>query len=848
MQRFNLKIALLFSAAALSAPTVLAQDSDEAPARLQTVVVSGTPIRESQAAAIAAKREANNVVDILAADTIGRFPDQNLADSLGRVPGLAIERDQGQARYINFRGAPFRYTKIAFDGIDVLGAEDGRVPRFDAFPSVITSRIEVNKAITADMPAEATVGFVNIETFKPFDREGISLAAEAGYGNQELGDVPINKYNGRLSFSNDQFGALVFGSHNLRGRITDNREYDYVDTNGDGIGDSVSELDFRSYMGEREDNAYGGRIEFRPTPTSSIFFSTIYSEFIDREERNQFIFNFSPVEIGTSAYQPAMAVTRALEYGEYENSTFSNTLGYDGEFGEWLVEARLNQTETENTTFLPLPYSVPVPPFGLGLIGGEVDVTNITNPIINLTQVGQPGTTADINAVTYGATLGILFADEIETEATKAKLDVSRDLEVAGLPTEVKFGGQYDTREANGGGATVFGPFPSSVNISDFVTGVPWYADFNNSINATVINNEGLFNAWNSAVDGISVDFEDDSRISIEEDVIALYAMATTDFSWGNLVYGLRVEQTDFTSSGSLVSAAGVTPVEASNDYTNVLPSLHANIDLSDSLKLRLSASSGISRPTYSEIRASQSVDPIEFEVNGGNPELDPEESIGVDAALEWYFAPASILSVGAYHRQIDNVIYPGTSTVDGSIYAPGLIAPDTDTTFNSFFNGEDGELTGFEVNFIGSAADLLPAPFDGLGATGNITFVDSEFFAPSLDGTYSLPGTSDTVYNASIFYEKFGVSARINYQYRDAWLSTTENDDLNEFWDETERVDASVRYTLPRDFYGSNVTLALNGNNLTDEKDTRYINSPRTPNQYEGFGRRWVFSVRVDY
>lgn len=102
---------LFAGVSALVAPMVFAQvSSDDAEARQETIVVTATPIRDSQAAAIAAKRNADNVVDVLAADTIGRFPDQNLADSLGRVPGLAIERDQGQARFINFRGAPFRYT------------------------------------------------------------------------------------------------------------------------------------------------------------------------------------------------------------------------------------------------------------------------------------------------------------------------------------------------------------------------------------------------------------------------------------------------------------------------------------------------------------------------------------------------------------------------------------------------------------------------------------------------------------------------------------------------------------------------------------------------------------------
>lgn len=839
--RAAFKTGLFFTAALAFAPALHAQDND-AEYRQETVVVTSTPIRDSQVAAIEAKKAAPNVADILAADTIGRFPDQNLADSLARVPGLAVERDQGQARYVNFRGAPFRYTKIAFDGIDVLGAEDGRTPRFDAFPSVITSRIEVNKAITADMPGAATIGYVNIETFKPFDREGFSFALEGGLGQQALGDQDIEKLNGRVSFSNDQFGALLFGSHNLRGRITDNREYDYDDSDGDGDS-GVASIDFRSYRGEREDNAYGGRVEFRPTPESSIFFSSLYSEFIDREERNQYVFDFDDLDIGTSAYQPLIIVTRLLEDGIYENSTFTNTLGYDGVFGGWDVEARLNHTKTENYTFLPIPYSAG------GVLGGTVDVTNIFDPSIQLTQAFQPGTTADVNTLSYAATFGLVYAGETNTEATKAKLDFEREMELFNTPTTIKFGGQFDTREADGGSTQAFGGFPSTVDINNYVTSQLWSADFNNSINATNIDNVGLRAAWDQAAGGLAPTYTDDSLISIEEDVLALYGMATSEYDWGNIVYGLRVEQTDFSSAGTLLDSTGTsTSIQADNDYTNILPSIHANFDLNEDLKLRLSASTGVSRPTYGESRASQSVNPTTLEVSGGNPYLDPETSFGGDVSLEWYFAPASLASVGVYHRRIDNVIYPATTTVDGSVYAPGVIAAGTPTTFNSFFNGEDGTLTGLEINFMGTAEDWLPAPFDGLGASANFTLTDSSFYAPNLANKYSLPGTSDTVYNASVFYEKFGVSARLNYQFRSAWLSTTENDSLSEYWGDTERVDASLRYTLPNPVMGTNVTFALNGNNLTDEKDTRYINSPATPNQYEGFGRRWVASVRIDY
>ncbi len=840
------KIAILISAlvgsgVAQAQETQLPVNSED----VERIEVSATPIRDSQAAAIDAKRNSDNLVDVLASDTIGRFPDQNLADSLGRIPGLAIERDQGQARFINFRGAPFDYTKIAFDGVDVLGAEDGRTPRFDAFPSVITSRIEVNKAITADMPGEATVGFINIETFSPFSREGFSFNGEIGQGRQELGDVDIEKYNGRFSFSNENIGFMIFGSQNIRGRITDNREYEYADTDGDGANDAVVNLDFRSYRGEREDNAYGGRLEYRTDNGHNFYFTTLYSEFIDREERNQFDFDLTEsVPLGGQAYVPVIVVQRLLEDGQYNNSTETSTLGYDGVINDWSISSKLNYTETENETFLPLPLSAGA------TVGGNVDVSNIEDPLLFLTQTAQPDTSVDVNLLDFPANLALFFTGNIETEATKFKLDVSRDMQIAGRDSELKFGTQFDTREAVGGDALTVGGFPSEIDINSFVTDSLWSSDFSNTIAGRDVNNVALDDAWDAAVGGRSVDFDDDSLIAIDEDIVAVYAMATTDFNWGSLVYGIRFEQTDFTSSGVLANADGTTsPIEAENDYTNFLPSIHANIDIDDELKLRLSASSGISRPTYSEIRASQSVDPVSLEVSGGNPTLDPEESIGTDIALEWYFAEASLLSIGAYYRQIDNVIYPGATTVDGSLFAPGLIAPGTETTFNSFLNGEDGEISGIEFNFIGSAENWLPEPFDGLGFSGNLTFIDSEFRAPSLnDQTFSLPGTSDVIYNASVFYEKFGISARINYQYRDDWLSTTENDDLNQFWAETTRVDFSLRYSLPYDVNGMNITLALNGNNITDEQDIRYIDSRATPDQVEGFGRRWVASIRIDY
>src|SRR5690606_13743219 len=123
---------------------------------------------------------------------------------------------------------------------------------------------------------------------------------------------------------------------------------------------------FRSYEVTREDNAWGARVELRPTDSMNRYFlSTLYSEFIDHEQRNQHIFEFDsganaikqPRVIGANGYQPLVLTRRMLQDGEYNNSVLANTFGTDLALGDWFVEARVNQTTTENNLFLPIPLS-----------------------------------------------------------------------------------------------------------------------------------------------------------------------------------------------------------------------------------------------------------------------------------------------------------------------------------------------------------------------------------------------------------------------------------------------------------------------------------------------------------
>ena len=811
---------MALTAALLSIPAIAEE--------IEEVVVQAKSIKTSQMAAIEAKRNADNVADVISADAIGRFPDQNLADALGRVPGMAIERDQGQARYIAFRGAPKRYTTTAFNGIDIPGVENGRIPRFDAYPSVITSQVVANKAITADMPGESVSGYINVKTFVPSDIDGWSFSAELGRGEQDLGDGDIEKFNARVSYSNDQFGFVLYGSENSREQITDNREMEYTGTQGALV---PVEFSFRNYLLEREDEAYGGSVEFYLENGGRIFVSTLNTEFSDNEERNQWDFSIpdgAPAQSGTVA---GVSVERFLQDGNYTNETDVNTIGADLTFGDWDITASYSRINTLFDTHLPLPY----------FIGGG----QLSSATYNLADAEEPVLTFDENLgdVGYFLPLFITAIGELDTEADQFKIDISRVNQWG----EMKFGLQYDDRDATGGGA----PLAVIVNGVQFVDASAyaqgsWDTDFNNTVGGFYIDNPAYLDEVISSTGYTRPDYPDDEKLSIEETILSAYFMQTIDMDWGNIVLGVRVEDTDYETIGSRLVGATLEPLTADNNYTNILPNAHINWDFADDKKLRFSFSTGISRPTYIEARAAASINPLNNTIEGGNPDLEEETAWGIDVAYEWYFADASLFSATFFHRSIDNVISQSIEKVDGTIYSD-LAAPGELWDLTAYGNGKDGELQGLELSFTGRLDNYIEGFWSGFGLEANITFMDSEY--TNTEGNkFELPGQSDTTYNLSVFYENHGLSARLSYRYRDAWLDETEAGVLGTptgiYWDEQERVDLSVRYDL-EPLTGQNISLFLDMNNLTDETDVRYTGKTWNPNQVEAYGKRYLLGVR---
>lgn len=212
----------LAGAGAFVSPQVIAQEE----AVLEEVVVQG--FRQSLEAALNVKRSEPNNVESIVAEDIGKMPDLNLAESLQRVPGVAITREGGEGRNITVRGLGPGYTRTTLNGMEVPastggldssgGVNRGRDFDFNVFPSEIFNRIDINKSAVASVEEGGLASTVELFTQRPLDNPGLNFSL----GAQGTVDSFAGETDPRLTaifsntFADDTFGVLFSVAHSER--------------------------------------------------------------------------------------------------------------------------------------------------------------------------------------------------------------------------------------------------------------------------------------------------------------------------------------------------------------------------------------------------------------------------------------------------------------------------------------------------------------------------------------------------------------------------------------------------------------------------------------------------------
>ncbi len=816
--------------------------------------------REGQARALQQKRIADNLMEIVSADSAGKLPDGNAAEAVRRLPGVFAEIDQNEGRYIVVRGIDASLNNITINGVNVGSTESGsRGAGMDSVPADLISRIEVVKAVTPDMDHQAIGASVNIVTPSAFDRsEPFAYGTVAGGKFNGPGDdMP---YSGSATygrqFGGGKWGFVVGGSYSYRHYISERRSGGNPWSPAGPAGTPGADIFFPAneavflYDVQRWRQGVNLALEFKPSDRNYFAFRAIDNRFKDEEGRQQNNFEFwrtaTPASFTatTATFTGGRASVEYRYYLQEHNITSysfegKHTLGSSGattlSYNVALGNAEKQTPDRQDWEFR--------------------SGTNISSTLDTAPEYWTLAKSANFyDAASYPFRRVRFRSDAEEEDNLTAKVDLKREQQFFGHAGYWQIGGKYFSRDKSwdrenvnwlaGTGANLF-------NLSQFDLSVPGPVLFDGTrtmspqINlakaqAFFAANPNYFVANTAAqiVDSTGTDF------NIDEDILATYAMARVNFRWGTMLAGVRFERSEGTVTGTEFPTVGGVflgprKFTESNSYNNVLPGVHFRLEPAKNWVVRFSWTNTVGRPNYPDLAASRSFSYSEDvigsgvylgSISEGNPALQPYESMNFDFTVERYLKNAGIISAGVFHKEVDNPVFTNAYTQRNVTYE-GLNFRTLD--FSRPENAESGTVTGLELNYQ-QQLTMLPAPLDGLGFSVNYMLANSEeklFSRPTEDLPFAKQ--AESIYNVALFYEKYRWQARLGYTYTGDFIkSFGANINSDQYQAERKIIDVKVSYRLTKNF-----TLFADVINLGEEPLDEYAGFP---NRNQATERYW--------
>lgn len=818
------------------------------------IVVTGQ--RAAERRALQAKRASDFIQDTLNANDVGKLPDQNVAEAVRRLPGISVANDQGEGRYVIIRGANPNLANVTINGQTAPAPEpEGRQVKLDDIPSSLIGSVTVVKSLTADRDANAIAGQVDIDTLTAFDRKGAFATARLANGYNALngrnpyeGDVTVGTRFG----ADDTFGVVLSGnysrrpieSENLQG--SSNWRSDYPGAGGKALPDDYR---LRDYNLTRTRYGVVGNFDWRPSSDVSLYLRTLYSTFKDHETRDQSRIeipvvappavpaaNATPAQV--TAYNTALTAattadanianggtfsargTRFLRLRNEDDSTFTGEIG--GRFHFGAAELEVQGTYSKALKKDPLRSEFSFRTGGTALTGLSLDLSDTLfkvntangtpyNPALYQGyRVNYDRRRAEENLYQARADLTVPlggnddYTVKIGGKYQRTDKTNNRDLQqytLAGNTNLASIGAAHDDGSTIYGGRYLVGPRIDYDLAQAYYTANPAARTQSASDLQTTLANS-LVNDYD-----------------LSEKVYAGYVMATLKFDRITVIPGVRVEHTEGTYKGKLFTAAS-TPAQGFNavntrTYTDVFPDLNVRFDASDRLVLRAAATTAIGRPNYADLAPYQNIDGGANAVTLGNPDLKPYKAVAGDLSAEYYLKGQGILSVAAFYKHLDDPIFTlgqtQSGTFGGTAFSNALVTQP--------INAGSAELYGVEANLQAQLL-FLPGALSGFGVSGNFTYTDgSATGVPGRAG--KVPNFLQSKYTgtAQLFYEKYGLAARLAYTYRSKYLDTLGGSAAtDQYTDENNALDARISVAPVKEF-----TIFAEASNLLDSPWRRF-------------------------
>ncbi len=935
------------------------------PAQEQDIVVTG--FRASLNSAINLKRNETASVDSIVAEDIGKFPDSNLAESMQRIPGVALSRgDGGEGKNISVRGLGAAFTRVRINGMegtsqtgasDIYGAgNSGRSFDFNAFPTEIFSALAVRKTPSADVeegslgatvdlkaphPLDFKTDFVftatargiynelaktvdpraSVLVSKKFADGTIGVLGSFAYGKRNLREVGYSAVNILPAYIDGGFCSPVgFAPQNpatnaTRGtnaancstnnpRTSTTAAYNTIQalrgiTNQPGGGAFLPRIP-RYVNSEQDAERMGGTLtlQWRPDENTDISLDGLYSRF-KVERRDNYIGAISFGRTATNGGKPMTSVRDiafdslgSLQYGLFDGvdirseglvdrftSTFKQgTFNFEHRFSDrFKVTALAGYSHSRFYSPLRLQTFMDI----IDADGFSLDFRNGGNiPTIGFgTDVANPGNfsyapSPDGNFTVLGgfSTAGRPLTQDTRNKTFEGNLEWNVVDNFA-----IKAGAQFRESDFQIRGQNLI---PSQVAVRALPAGTTLASitrqitDFGNLLGSGPAEFAAIDpNKWRQAVGFDSFQYCGvecgAARSGVREQITSGYLMTTFNTE-GVLPFtvrgdaGVRYVHTKQDSFGFIPVAAPAGAQyptvgkrgDVNRSYEDWLPSMNLVFEITPKLQARFSAAAVMSRPELGQLTPVSGVTVATRTGTVNNPFLDPIRANTFDAALEWYFAPGSLLSVAYFHKNIETYIQSISEQVPySSLGLPDALLDGTPSTPADIFtvnranNTPGGKLNGVEVN-AQAQLSFLPGFLSNFGVLGSYTYVTSKItyiLSPIQTTVDDLIDLSKNAASGTLYYEDKRFSIRGTASYRDKFnrgIPSGANDSDVRANASTLFVDASASYNLTE-----NLKLIVEAQNLTDERNTLFIDSKRQDTLFETrLGRTYTVGATVKF
>lgn len=797
---------------------------------METFTVSSS--RQGEAASITKQRTADNVKHVVSTDAFGSVADGNIGNFMVRLAGVAGEFENGEVVGIRIRGTPVEFSALNVDGVRAAGAFSGfntqgdRGAQSDQIPAEFIKEVELTKASTPDQPADSIGGSTNLVTKSALDFKESVFTYRLGMNYNTFRDDLRNDYRPNAALTwltrigrQRDIGLALSLSHTDTESPRDRVQMQRTQVDGRNTqARTLSNINQRVRMGA------GLKLDHRTADGSSIYGKFQFNYYYFDSPRLVYAASVA----GAGRVASYGGVSRAqIEAGtaarDATNQTAGVAPGYTDDFTEmvsatWLNEATWNvklgrqylgeiggekklpgdQKLSFQASHNPSNFASNLRSFDLNLVGNigmSIDTrANRSRPLFR--QTYGPSVGFGTNPRSYTARL-LQQPESSEEEVSNAKADYVKAFRQLAFPVQFKAGATWRRQDrwlkiarpnwTFGGADRIAGTIAATGvnddNLAQFLMPAPAHAIFNDP-NGTwlplpAINFPVVWKTFSErpewfVPEGTSVTAAP-TLTEIAERIGAGYMQGKISLGKLNVLAGVRFERTQVEAAAPNNDARNptVTRVKRDRSYDDAFPSVHLRYEVRPGLLARASVSTGAARPNMTDLYPTTTVGYNATTglgtVTQNDPGLTPQYSTNYDAALEYYFEPAGLISAGWFKKDIKDFIARSTREIDGGA-DNGFGGQFAGFTLSSTTNGGAAKVEGFELSY-NQQLKMLPSPFNGLRVFANYTKLKTS--GTYANGVTDLVGFVPEVLNTGASFLWRRLEARVAYNWTSGYLTS---------------------------------------------------------------------------